>query len=90
MRRRFRLNHSAELKAKVALASGRGARTLSELARQLTGDTFTGLLRANGTRISMNGKRGWREHAGPRLVLSCPVTYNPTQNDAMPAVALLA
>ena len=34
MSRRPRRNHSAELKAKVALAAVRGDRTLSELASQ--------------------------------------------------------
>ena len=62
MSRRPRRNHSAEFKAKVALAAVRGDRTLSELASQFTSDAFTGLLKANGIQISMDGKGSWRDN----------------------------
>ena len=89
MSRRPRRNHSAEFKAKVALAAVRGDRTLSELASQFdvhpnqitqwktqlldraaqlfgagTGqaDAFTGLLKANGIQISMDGKGSWKDN----------------------------
>ena len=62
MSRRPRRNHSAEFKAKVALAAVRGDRTLSELASQFTSDAFTGLLKASEIQISMDGKGSWKDN----------------------------
>jgi len=59
MSRRPRRNPTAAFQAKVALATIKGEKTLAE---QFTSEAFTGRLKEEGIRISMDGKGRWRDN----------------------------